>query len=128
MMARTQSGSATKTVLVVEDDESISMGLEMNLTAEGYRILLAADGEAGLEFARTADIDLMILDVMLPRLNGFELLRTLRGERRLMPIIMLSARGAEMEVARGAGCETSGDTAWRHRRMLRESNAGSQLR
>src|SRR5512142_1619732 len=96
-MARTQSGSATKTVLVIEDDESISMGLEMNLSAEGYRILLAADGEAGLELARTTDIDLMILDVMLPRLNGFELLRTLRAERRLMPIIMLSARGAEMD-------------------------------
>jgi two-component system, OmpR family, alkaline phosphatase synthesis response regulator PhoP len=80
-MARIQSGSATKTVLVGEDDESISMGLEMNLTAEGYRILLAADGEAGLDLARTTGIDLMILDVMLPRLNGFELLRMLRAER-----------------------------------------------
>jgi two-component system, OmpR family, alkaline phosphatase synthesis response regulator PhoP len=100
-MARTQSGSATKTVLVIEDDESIAMGLEMNLTAEGYRILLAADGEAGLELTRTQDINLVILDVMLPRLNGFELLRVLRAEHRLMPIIMLSARGAEMDKVMG---------------------------
>jgi two-component system, OmpR family, alkaline phosphatase synthesis response regulator PhoP len=98
---RPQSGSATKTVLVIEDDESISMGLEMNLTAEGYRILLAADGEAGLELTRTTDVDLVILDVMLPRLNGFELLRVLRAEHRLMPIIMLSARGAEMDKVMG---------------------------
>src|SRR5262245_53712474 len=77
------------------------MGLEMNLSAEGYRILLAADGETGLEVARTTDIDLLILDVMLPRLNGFELLRILRAEKQLMPIIMLSARGAEMDKVMG---------------------------
>jgi len=100
-MARTPNGSATKTVLVIEDDESISMGLEMNLRAEGYRVLIADDGEKGLAMARAGDIDLMILDVMLPRLNGFEMLRTLRNEHRMMPIIMLSARGAEMDKVMG---------------------------
>jgi two-component system, OmpR family, alkaline phosphatase synthesis response regulator PhoP len=90
-----------KTVLVIEDDESISMGLEMNLTAEGYRVLVAADGEQGLALARAGDVDLLILDVMLPRLNGFELLRMLRSERRTMPIVMLSARGAEMDKVMG---------------------------
>src|SRR3954469_1484452 len=99
-MARTHTGGA-KTVLVVEDDESISMGLEMNLTAEGYHVLVAADGEEGLALARNGEIDLLILDVMLPRLNGFELLRTLRNERRTLPIIMLSARGAEMDKVMG---------------------------
>jgi DNA-binding response OmpR family regulator len=90
-----------KTVLVVEDDESISLGLEMNLSAEGYRVITAVDGEQGLSMARGSDVDLIILDVMLPRLNGFELLRTLRNERRNMPIIMLSARGAEMDKVMG---------------------------
>ena len=90
-----------KTVLVVEDDESIALGLEMNLGAEGYRVLTAADGETGLTLARAGDIDLLILDVMLPKLNGFELLRTLRSERRTMPIMMLSARGAEMDKVMG---------------------------
>jgi DNA-binding response OmpR family regulator len=91
----------SRTVLVIEDDESISMGLEMNLTAEGYRVRLATDGEAGLGLARAGGIDLIILDVMLPRLNGFELLRTLRGERHTVPVIMLSARGAEMDKVMG---------------------------
>jgi DNA-binding response OmpR family regulator len=100
-MSRSEPGGSGKTVLVVEDDESIALGLEMNLSAEGYRVLTAADGESGLELARSEDVDLLILDVMLPRLNGFELLRTLRGERRTMPIVMLSARGAEMDKVMG---------------------------
>jgi len=100
-MARAEPGAAAKTILVVEDDESINLGLEMNLTAEGYRVLSALDGEQGLALARSSEVDLVILDVMLPRLNGFELLRTLRSERRSMPIIMLSARGAEMDKVMG---------------------------
>jgi len=100
-MARKEAGGAPKTVLVVEDDESIALGLEMNLGSEGYRVLVAADGERGLEISRAEEIDLIILDVMLPRLNGFELLRTLRNERRTVPIIMLSARGAEMDKVMG---------------------------
>ncbi len=100
-MPRAPGDRASKTVLVIEDDESISMGLEMNLNAEGYRVLLAQDGERGLALARDGDVDLVILDVMLPRLNGFEILRMLRNERRTMPIIMLSARGAEMDKVMG---------------------------
>jgi DNA-binding response OmpR family regulator len=100
-MGRAEPGSVPKTVLVVEDDESIALGLEMNLRAEGYQVLIASDGESGLGIARTEDVDLLILDVMLPKLNGFELCRVLRGERRTMPIIMLSARGAEMDKVMG---------------------------
>lgn len=100
-MSEPAAGRAARTVLVVEDDPSITMGLEMNLTAEGYRVLLAGDGEEGLTIARQGGIDLMILDLMLPRLNGFELLRMLRAERMMMPIIMLSARGAEMDKVMG---------------------------
>jgi len=91
----------TRTILVIEDDPSITMGLELNLRAEGYNVILAHDGEEGLAKARKEDIDLLILDVMLPRLNGFEVLRVLRGEGREIPVLMLSARGAEMDKVMG---------------------------
>ncbi|MCC6558956.1 MAG: response regulator transcription factor [Polyangiaceae bacterium] len=93
--------ASQKTVLVIEDDDSISMGLDMNLTAEGYKVVLADDGERGLTLARAGGIDLLILDVMLPRLNGFEILRILRSERATVPVILLSARGAEMDKVMG---------------------------
>lgn len=99
MSGKPLNGGAT--ILVVEDDASISMGLEMNLAAEGYRVLTAADGEAGYAIAKAERLDLLILDIMLPRLNGFELLRKLRGEHHTMPIILLSARGAEMDKVMG---------------------------
>lgn len=90
-----------KRILVVEDDPSISMGLQMNLEAEGYLVELAEDGEAGLRLAREFKPDLIVLDVMLPKLNGFEVLRTLRAEGASLPIVMLSARGAEMDKVMG---------------------------
>src|SRR5882724_1337439 len=77
------------------------MGLELNLAAEGYRVVLAHDGEEGLEKARQEGVDLVILDVMLPRLNGFEVLRALRGEGHDVPVLMLSARGAEIDKVMG---------------------------
>jgi two-component system alkaline phosphatase synthesis response regulator PhoP len=89
-----------KSVLVVEDDPSIAMGLELNLSAEGYRVMTAADGEEGLELARKG-ADLIVLDVMLPRLNGFEVVKKLRGEGNPIPVIMLSARGAELDKVMG---------------------------
>jgi DNA-binding response OmpR family regulator len=90
-----------RTILVIEDDPSITMGLELNLAAEGYRVVLAHDGEEGLEKARQEGIDLVILDVMLPRLNGFEVLRALRGMGHGVPVLMLSARGAEIDKVMG---------------------------
>ena len=91
---------ARRTVLVVEDDPSIAMGLEMNLVAEGYSVEIAADGKDGLDRAREG-VDLVILDVMLPGLNGLEVVKTLRGEGNAVPVIMLSARGAEMDKVMG---------------------------
>jgi DNA-binding response OmpR family regulator len=85
-----------RTVLVVEDDASIAMGLDINLRAEGYGVRVATDGEEGLRLAR-AGVDLVILDVMLPKLNGLEVVKTLRAERNAVPVIMLSARGAEID-------------------------------
>jgi DNA-binding response OmpR family regulator len=95
------SNGITRTILVIEDDPSITMGLELNLRAEGYRVILAHDGEDGLSRAREENLDLLILDVMLPRLNGFEVLRILRGEGNEIPVLMLSARGAELDKVMG---------------------------
>ena len=88
-------------VLIVEDDESISLGLKMNLEAEGYTVETEIDGERGLRHAEAGAVDLIILDVMLPRENGFEVLRRLREAGNHTPVIMLSARGAETEKVMG---------------------------
>ncbi len=96
----TASSTRGATVIVVEDDASIAMGLEMNLAAEGYSVEVATDGDEALKLARRG-ADLMVLDVMLPKLNGFEVVRTLRQEGNSVPIIMLSARGAEMDKVMG---------------------------
>lgn len=95
------ASNARKHILIVEDDESITLGLEMNLRAEGYEISIAFDGETGLAAALAGGIDLVILDLMLPRMNGFELVRALRERRETVPVIMLSARGAEMDKVMG---------------------------
>jgi DNA-binding response OmpR family regulator len=91
----------SRTVLIVEDDPSIALGLRINLEAEGYRVLSAEDGEKGLTVAREEGPELIILDVMLPNMNGFEVLRTLRQEGFGMPIIVLSARTGEMDKVTG---------------------------
>jgi DNA-binding response OmpR family regulator len=90
-----------KRILIVEDDESISLGLRMNLEAEGYDVQVAADGEEGLLLAAGGGVDLVILDVMLPKVNGFEVVRQLRAKQATVPVIMLSARGAEMDKVMG---------------------------
>ena len=91
-------------ILVIEDDASIRLGLEDTLKAKGYRVTVATRGAAGLELAERARPDLIILDIMLPDMDGFEVCRRLKsGSRELAatPIIMLSARGAEIDRVRG---------------------------
>jgi len=90
-----------KRVLVVEDDPSIAIGLRINLESEGYVVHVAEDGDEGLDLARTIAPDLIVLDVMLPRRNGLEVLHDLRAEGRTMPIIILSAKAAEMDKVAG---------------------------
>jgi two-component system, OmpR family, alkaline phosphatase synthesis response regulator PhoP len=90
-----------KRILVVEDDPSIVLGLRMNLEAEGYSVDVAEDGEAGLALARRGEAHLIILDIMLPRLNGFEVLRKLRSEGVSVPTIVLSARDTELDIVMG---------------------------
>jgi DNA-binding response OmpR family regulator len=88
-------------VLVVEDDPSITLGLRINLEGEGYEVLAAEDGERGLLLAREEQPDLVILDVMLPKMNGLQVLRSVRGDGLMMPIIMLSARTGELDKVTG---------------------------
>jgi two-component system, OmpR family, alkaline phosphatase synthesis response regulator PhoP len=95
------STSAGKRILVIEDDPSIILGLRMNLEAEGYNVEVATDGETGLHQARRGEADLIILDVMLPKLNGFEVLRQLRAGGVRVPTIVLSARDAELDIVMG---------------------------
>jgi len=84
-------------ILVVEDDLAILTGLSMNLRFEGYEILQAQDGRQGLARALDEAPDLVVLDVMLPELNGFEVLKELRQRGRDTPVVVLSAKGAEMD-------------------------------
>ncbi|MGA7122423.1 MAG: response regulator transcription factor [Polyangiaceae bacterium] len=97
----TPQKSNGRRVLVVEDDASITLGLRINLESEGYDVVEAEDGERGLEIARRERPDLVILDVMLPKMNGFQVLQAIRREGLMMPIIILSARTAEMDKVTG---------------------------
>jgi len=84
-------------ILVVEDDAAILRGLTFNLEAEGYQVRTAADGAAGLAILRTEQPDVVILDLMLPEVSGYEICRKLRDEGRDTPILMLTARGEEAD-------------------------------
>ena len=88
-------------VLVVEDNATIAEGIRMNLALEGYIVEVAGTGERGLSQARRWDPHLIILDLMLPGLDGYTLLRTLRDDGREVPVLILSARGAETDRLRG---------------------------
>ena len=96
-----------KTVLIVEDERAIVEILKFNLKREGYETLEALDGQTGLQLAQTEDPDLILLDVMLPKMNGFDICKTLRAENRTTPIIMLTAREEEMDKV--FGLETGAD-------------------
>ena len=97
---------AQEKILVVEDDKDIVRLLKYNLEKEGYRVVAASDGESGLAAARKERPELLILDVMIPKLDGFELLKMLRRESRA-PILMLTAR--KEEVDRVLGLELGAD-------------------
>ena len=84
-------------ILVIEDDSSISRGLKMNLEVEGYTVLVAEDGEKGLATAWEEHPDLILLDVMLPKMNGYEVCMEIRRRRIDVPIIILSAKSAEID-------------------------------
>lgn len=84
-------------ILVIEDDLSILTGVSMNLTYEGYEVLQAQDGKRGLELALSAEVDLLVLDIMLPEMNGYEVITELRRRHRHVPVVLLSAKGLESD-------------------------------
>ena len=92
-------------ILIVDDEPSIVISLEYLMKRAGYDVAVAADGEAALEELERARPDLVILDVMLPRLNGFEVCRRIRAEPRWrgVRVLMLTAKGRDTEVAKGLG-------------------------
>ena len=90
-----------KTVLIVEDEKSIVDIVRFNLEKEGYAVLTAYDGEAGLRTARSGSPDLILLDVMLPKMIGFDVCRLLREEGNNVPVIILTAREEEADKVLG---------------------------
>jgi two-component system alkaline phosphatase synthesis response regulator PhoP len=88
-------------ILLIEDNLDLAFGLRNNLEIEGYEVATAADGRTGLEAFATIDPDLLILDLMLPGLDGFRVLRTLREEARTLPVLVLTAKGEEADKVRG---------------------------
>lgn len=88
-------------ILVVEDEEGIVLGLEENLKFAGYEVLTASDGATGFKTAMKQKPDLILLDIMLPKMSGYEVCRQLRDNGKQMPIIMLTARGDEFDKLHG---------------------------
>ena len=88
-------------ILVVEDEEPIRMALVDTLVSEGYDVLEAPDGEAAVRIALVEDPDAILLDLMLPKKDGFEVLRALREDRLTAPVLILSARGEELDRIKG---------------------------
>ncbi len=93
--------SRKKRVLVIEDDPSIGLGLRINLETEGYEVTLAEDGERGFELASAGNVDIVLLDLMLPKRNGFEILDGLRKRGIATPVILLSARTEDIDKVTG---------------------------
>ncbi|MBL9043759.1 MAG: response regulator transcription factor [Myxococcales bacterium] len=87
----------SETILLVEDDVSIRKALQLNLQLEGYELLCAEDGEAGRRLSETEELDLIVVDLMLPRLSGLDLIRELRQRRADLPILVLSAKDQEAD-------------------------------
>jgi DNA-binding response OmpR family regulator len=88
-------------VLIVEDDAAMLRGLKDNFEAKGYGVVTASDGEAGLDAALAEKPDLVLLDIMLPKINGYEICRLVRESGLAMPIIMLTAKGEESDIVLG---------------------------
>jgi len=88
-------------LLIVEDEGGLREGLRINFEFEGYRVSTAADGVVGLELALSLSPDLILLDVMLPRMNGFDVCRRIRAAGNKVPVLMLTVKREEKERVRG---------------------------
>jgi DNA-binding response OmpR family regulator len=89
------------TILIIEDNSSLIRGLKDAFVAKGYKVIVALDGETGAQLALTEQPDLVLLDIMLPKKNGFEVCYEIREAEREFPIIMLTAKNQEQDIVRG---------------------------
>lgn len=92
---------AGERILIVEDERAVARGLEYGLSKEGFEVLWAETGQQALDLARTRDPRLVLLDIRLPDISGFDVCRQLRAEGRRMPILMLTARDEELDKVLG---------------------------
>ncbi len=90
-----------RSILIIEDDPALLRGLKDNFTAQGYAVRTAADGQRGLDTLLADPPDLLVLDLMLPRVNGYEICRAARARQLELPILMLTAKGQEDDIVRG---------------------------
>ncbi len=90
-----------ETLLIIEDDPALLRGLKDNFEQVGYTVLTAVDGEAGLNLALDTHPDLILLDIMLPKINGYEICRLVRQQGLDMPVVMLTAKGEEADIVLG---------------------------
>lgn len=88
-------------ILIVEDEQHLADGLRFNLEAEGYEAEIAHDGETALQISENSDFDAIVLDIMLPGIDGFEVATRLRAKQNYTPILMLTARGRPEDVLKG---------------------------
>jgi DNA-binding response OmpR family regulator len=91
----------SKSILIVEDDPALLRGLKDNFEARGYQVRTATDGQRALVALLAEPPDLLLLDLMLPRVNGYDLCRSARAHHLRMPIIMLTAKGQEEDILHG---------------------------
>ena len=92
-------------ILIIEDEESILMALEDDLKIEGYQVSSAKDGQEGFSMAKEQGYDLIILDIMLPKMNGFEVCKQLRQAGITTPILILTAKSQEVDKVLGLELE-----------------------
>jgi DNA-binding response OmpR family regulator len=93
--------TTTARVLLIEDEPALARGLSDTLRANGFDVTVATDGERGLAAATRGDVDLILLDVMLPKVDGYEICRAVRSQGIEVPILMLTAKGREQDVVQG---------------------------
>ena len=97
-------GTVMERVLIIEDDEAMAFALRDGFEYEGYSVLVASEGDVGLRLASEKDLSLILLDVMLPNMSGIDICKRIRSEGNDVPIIMLTARGQEIDKVLGLKC------------------------
>ena len=99
--AARQRGTRMTRILVVEDERDLALGIRANLEVEGYEVVVAHSGEEALDQLRTSEVQLVLLDLMLPGISGYDVLAELRKQDSSLPVLILSARGEEVDKVRG---------------------------